>query len=269
MSLFRRCLLVLLLSLAQAQAEDQAVAPVRVGFLEFPPYSYLDTLGSPAGSMIDFAERLFELAGLPVEMTPYPPARLYKNLQDGSTEVTLGAVGNPMLREHTLNGSEVIGSLDLNLYYPAGQAPPQLPQDLIGKRLLLIHGFTYWAPEARKLLEDQSLGLILQTTHRHLAAIEMLDKRRTDYLLDYQMPVEEALQQSQRPALPALTLHSLPLGLIFSRHSMRSELLRQRLEGAYQQLKDSGELQEWRRAMRLHSGGPRIGTTALSTNPTP
>ncbi|WP_137886025.1 ABC transporter substrate-binding protein [Pseudomonas sp. 2FE] len=273
MSFFRRSLLVLLvlpLLMAQGQADDQAAAPVRVGFLEFPPYSYRDALERPAGSMIDFAERLFELAGLPVELTPYPPARLYKNLLDGSTEVTLGALGNPLLREHTLNGGEVIGSLNLNLYYPAGRPPPRLPQDLVGKRLLLIHGFTYWAPEARQLLEDRNLGLRLQTANSHLAALELLDKRRADYLLDYQMPVEDALRQSQRPALPALTLHSLPLGLIFSRHSMRNELLRQRLEGAYQQLKDSGELQSWRQAMHLQEVvAPRIATEALNAKPTP
>ena len=240
---------VLLAGTARADGE----APVRIGFLEFPPFSYLDAQQQPQGSMLAFARRLTEQAGLSAELTPYPPARLYHNLATGTTELTLGATGNPAISDHVLTGKEVIGWIDLRLYYPAGQAAPQLPQGLRGKRLILIHGFTYWAPEARQLLDDANLQLRVSKTHTHLAAIELLHRGRSDYLLDYQPPVEEALAQSGDKKLQGLTLHSLPVSLLLSRHSPRAEVLQARLEQAYNELKASGELQQWRQRMHLRT----------------
>ncbi|TXI97972.1 MAG: transporter substrate-binding domain-containing protein [Aquabacterium sp.] len=246
-------LLALAAALSTGTAQADAEAPVRIGFLEFPPFSYLDAQQQPQGSMLAFARRLTEQAGLRAELTPYPPARLYHNLATGATELTLGATGNPAISDHVLTGKEVIGWIDLRLYYPAGQAAPQLPQGLRCKRLILIHGFTYWAPEARQLLDDASLQLRVSKTHTHLAAIELLQRGRSDYLLDYQPPVEEALAQSGDKKLQGLTLHSLPVSLLLSRHSPRAELLQARLEQAYNELKASGELQQWRQRMHLRT----------------
>lgn len=240
-------------TLSTGTAQADAEAPVRIGFLEFPPFSYLDAQQKPQGSMLAFARRLTEQAGLSAELTPYPPARLYHNLATGSTELTLGATGNPAISEHVLTGKEVIGWIDLRLYYPAGQAAPQLPHDLQGKRLLLIHGFTYWAPQARQLLDDAGLQLRLSKAHTHVAAIELLQRGRSDYLLDYQPPIEEALAQSGGGKLQGLTLHSLPVSLLLSRHSPRAEALLARLERAYDELKASGELQQWRQRMHLRT----------------
>lgn len=239
--------------LATGTSHASSEAPVRIGFLEFPPFSYLDAQQQPQGSMLAFAKRLAEQAGLSVELTPYPPARLYHNLATGTTELTLGATGNPAISAHILTGKEVIGWIDLRLYFRTGQTAPQLPQDLRGKRLLLIHGFTYWAPEARQLLDDPSLQLRLSKAHGHLAAIELLQRERSDYLLAYQPPVEEALAHSGQPALQGLTLHSLPVSLLLSRHSPRADELLARLEHAYSELKASGELQQWRQRMHLRT----------------
>ena len=240
---------VLMAGAARADGE----APVRIGFLEFPPFSYLDAQQHPQGSMLAFARRLAEQARLDVELTPYPPARLYHNLATGTTELTLGATGNPAISAHVLTGREVIGWIDLRLYYRTGQAAPQLPQGLRGKRLLLIHGFTYWAPEARQLLDDPSLQLRLSKAHGHEAAIELLQRGRNDYLLAYQPPIEEALAHSGGASLQGITLHSLPVSLLLSRHSPRAVELLARLEKAYAELKASGELQQWRQRMHLRT----------------
>lgn len=245
--------LVLTTLMATGPARASSEAPVRIGFLEFPPFSYLDAQQQPQGNMLAFARRLAEQARLNVELTPYPPARLYHNLATGTTELTLGATGNPAISQHVLTGKEVIGWIDLRLYYPAGKSAPQLPQDLRGKRLLLIHGFTYWAPEARQLLDDPSLQLRLSKAHSHEAAIELLQRGRNDYLLAYQPPIEEALAHSGGTALQGITLHSLPVSLLLSRHSPRANELQARLEQAYAELKSSGELQQWRQRMHLRT----------------
>ena len=60
--------------LATEAARASSEAPVRIGFLEFPPFSYLDPQQQPQGNMLAFARRLAEQARLNVELTPYPPA---------------------------------------------------------------------------------------------------------------------------------------------------------------------------------------------------
>lgn len=248
-----RALACLLLGLLPALPAPASEPPVRVGYLEFPPFSYVDEGEQARGSMLDFAKRLAEQADLRLELTPYPPARLYHNLASGNTELSLGAIGNPALAGHVLTGKERLGWIDLKLYHRADQPAPNLPEDLRGRRLLLIHGFTYWAPEARRLLDDGSLNLRIDKAHSHLSAIELLERGRSDFLLDYQPPIEEALSQSGRRPLEGITLHSLPVSLLFSAHSPRVGSLQARLEQAYAELKASGELADWQRRMHLRT----------------
>lgn len=142
--------LVLTTLMATGPARASSEAPVRIGFLEFPPFSYLDAQQQPQGNMLAFARRLAEQARLNVELTPYPPARLYHNLATGTTELTLGATGNPAISQHVLTGKEVIGWIDLRLYYPAGKSAPQLPQDLRADSRLYLLGAGS-PPVARRL----------------------------------------------------------------------------------------------------------------------
>jgi polar amino acid transport system substrate-binding protein len=69
----------------------------------------------------------------------------------------------------------------------------------------------------------------------------MLQRRRGDYLLDYQTPVEQARRRLAMAELPFVVLQRVPLKLIVSRHTPGAEALRDALDRAYQELQEAGE----------------------------
>ncbi|MDF3933142.1 substrate-binding periplasmic protein [Pseudomonas citronellolis] len=214
--------------------------PLAVGYYEFPPYIYTDDDGSTQGEGADLIRKLLRQAGYRAELRALPSARLYQGLQDGSVQLWAGAPGKPELAESTLECEHELGHVTLNLYRLATQPAPRLPQDLTGRRVILISGYSYWRP-ATQLLDDPRLNLEIHRTSTHGAALQMLLRDRGDYLLDYQAPVEQARSAVGLPALAHDTLYRLPLKLIVSRRAPGAEQLRERLDQAFEQLSAKGE----------------------------
>ncbi len=213
--------------------------PIQVGFYEFPPYSYSDSQGRPQGAILELTERLLRHAGYTVETRSYPSARLYSALHDGSVHIWPGAPGKPELAEHTLETRTRLGEIVLNLYFRRDTQLPRLPEDLRGRGVIMISGYTYWQP-VNEMLDDPALGIERHRTSTHTAALEMLQRRRGDFLLDYQTPVEQALRRLGMSELPFLQLQRIPLKLIVSRQAPNAETLRDALDRAYQELQAAG-----------------------------
>ncbi|HCD6626318.1 TPA: bifunctional lytic transglycosylase/amino acid ABC transporter substrate-binding protein [Pseudomonas aeruginosa] len=222
-----------LLAAPQLHAQD-ARPSLNVGYYEFPPYIYTARDGHAAGSGARLVRLLLERAGYRPAFRALPSARLYLGLQDGSVALWAGAA-KPELAADTLQARRVLGHVSLNLYYPVHQPAPRVPQDLAGRRLILISGYSYWKP-VTDFIQDPNLHLRLYRTGTHHAALRMLELGRGDYLLDYQAPVEAASRQ----ALASLELYRLPLRMIVSRHIPGAEALRDRLDQAYDQLRSDG-----------------------------
>nr|WP_322980584.1 transporter substrate-binding domain-containing protein [Pseudomonas sp. C11] len=239
----RFCLLLFaLLWLPVAQATD-GTRHIQVGYYEFPPYTYTDAQGEPAGPGLALTRRLLQQAGYTGDFRSYPGARLYSGLRDGSVQLWLGAPGKPELAAHTLEGRNLLGEITLNLYFLRDTLLPRLPEDLKDRSLILITGYSYWQA-VNDWLEDPALNLTLHRTASHTSALEMLQRRRGDFLLDYQTPVEQARRRLGMAELPFVQLQHLPLKFIYSRAWPGAERLRDDLEQAYETLKAEGaELQ--------------------------
>ena len=153
---------------------------IRVGFYDFPPYSYEDRQGRAQGSLLALTQRLLEQAGYRAELRMLPVARLYAGLQNGSVHVWPGAPGKPELQGYTLESRHRLGHIGLHLYFRADTAPPALPHGLTGRGLILISGYSYWAPYSQ-WLTDPSLQLQLHRTSSHAAALAMLQRQRGDF----------------------------------------------------------------------------------------
>lgn len=82
----------------------------------------------------------------------------------------------------------------------------------------MISGYTYWQP-VNEMLNDPQLAVEQHRTGTHTAALEMLQRRRGDFLLDYQTPVEQARKRLGMSELPYLELQRIPLKLIVSSHA--------------------------------------------------
>ncbi|WP_324733130.1 substrate-binding periplasmic protein [Pseudomonas paeninsulae] len=221
-------------------ASDEARPLVRVGFYEFPPYSYTDSQGRPQGAILHLTKRLLEHAGYQAELRSYPSARLYNGLRDGSVQIWPGAPGKPELAEHTLETRIQLGEIVLNLYFRRDTLLPRFPEDLQGRGVITISGYSYW-PQINALLDDPALAIQQHRTGSHSAALEMLKRRRGDFLLDYQTPVEQARRRLGMTELPFVQLQRVPLKLIVSHRAPGAEALRDALDRAYEELSAAGD----------------------------
>ncbi|MDN6856201.1 transporter substrate-binding domain-containing protein [Pseudomonas sp. CAN2814] len=247
---FRRLagLLVALLCHVTAFAVDRPTLADRlphplpaltVGYYEFPPYTYTAPDGSTRGSGAEMVRRILLKAGYRADFRALPSARVYLGLQDGSVQVWAGAPGKVELAGATLECERTLGHVELNLYHLPSRASPKLPEGLSGSRVILISGYSYWRP-ITELLADTRLNLELHRTSTHTAALQMLERGRGDFLIDYQTPVEQARRELNMESLAYDRLYSVPTKLIISRRAPDAEGLRARLDRAYDELQAAG-----------------------------
>lgn len=232
--------LLALLCCAAAHAQDHSTPNVvRVGYYEFPPYSWTDIDGKPQGSILALTERLLRQAGYRGEYRSLPGARLYAALRDGSVQLWPGAGGKSELEGHTFEARNSMGEISLALYRRPDTPAPDIPGGLHGRAVIVISGYSYWKP-VNDLLTDPALAITTHRTSTHASALEMLLRKRGDYLLDYQAPVEQTRTALGLSSLPATVLQRMPMRLIASRHAAGSQHLLQQLDAAYDELRASG-----------------------------
>jgi polar amino acid transport system substrate-binding protein len=234
------CLIFITLLCLQAAHAAEARQRIHVGYYEFPPYAYTDDQGRASGSGLELTARLLDAAGYEAEFRSYPGARLYNGLLDGSIQLWAGASGKPELAGHTLESRFLLGEIPLNLYFRRDTPTPRIPDGLNNREVILITGYSYWQ-DVNQWLEDPARNITRHHTSSHTSALQMLQRRRGDYLLDYQAPIEQARYALGMGELPFVEMQRLPLRLIYSRQAPGAERLRDDLDRVYQQLKGSGE----------------------------
>ncbi|MCG6540842.1 transporter substrate-binding domain-containing protein [Pseudomonas sp. KSR10] len=223
-----------------AESGPESSRTLTVGYYDFPPAIYTDAQGRPQGPVVSLARKVLEHAGYQPRFRGLPSARLYAALKDGTIDIWPGAPGKPELLADTLEGRETLAQISLNLYYRADTPPPQIPEGLAGRGVIVIGGYNYW-PAVNKMLHDPQLNIRLHRASNHASALEMLQHRRADYLLDYQIPVHQALQRLGMPALPYETIHEMPIRFIVSRHVDDSRNIVDALDRSYAELAAAGE----------------------------
>lgn len=241
------CLLLLYLlsfpstSLAGAAPPPASEAPlVKVGFYEFPPSIYSDEEGNAKGSLVDFVRRMLNRAGYRAEFRSLPSARLYNGLIDGSVHLWAGATGKPALLDHTIETRHSLSEVTMNLYFRPDTAPPKIPEGLAGRDVILISGYSYW-PSVSRLLQDPQLGVVTHSTSTHTAALEMLQRGRGDFIIDYQIPVNQARKELGMGEIPFVVLERMPIKYIISKKAPSAEKLRDDLDRVYVEMKAAGE----------------------------
>lgn len=236
--------LLLAAEVAAGNAPPANLPPVIVGMVEMPPYSVYGEDGAPAGILLPVMERVLKRAGYRAEFRIMPVARLVQGMQDGSLDVWPGLDNRADLGGHTLVGASTLGHVNINLYYRQDTPEPRWPQDLRGEDLILISGLAYWPP-LMDTIQDPANGMRVQRTVNHAGAIGMLIRKRGNYLLNYETPMQEALAQRPDLQLQSKPLKRAPLKMVVSkRASLGGQQLLNQLEDAYQSLRAEKALQE-------------------------
>ncbi|WP_417776921.1 substrate-binding periplasmic protein [Stutzerimonas xanthomarina] len=225
---------------APCVASAETPRTLTVGYYDFPPAIYSDAQGQPQGPVVELTRRVLEHAGYQAQFRGLPSARLYGALKSGSVDLWPGAPGKPELQADTIEGRQTLAQISLNLYYRPDTPPPSIPDSLRKHGVIIIGGYNYW-PQVTQMLHDPQLGIRLHRTATHTSALEMLKHRRADYLLDYQIPVNQALKRLGMEALPHIELHQVAIRFIVSRHAKDSQAVVDSLDRAYAEMSAAGE----------------------------
>lgn len=223
-----------------AEAWGQEPRVLQIGYYDFAPTIYTTEQGQAAGPLADLLERLFHQAGYAYQFKKLPIARLYNQLRDGGVDIWAGAPHKEELRGHVTNGQQQLTQVALNLYYLPETDTPKLPEDVRAQVMIVINGFSYW-PKTNALLLAPERGVIqLRTNNRH-AALELLLRKRGMYLLDYQLPIDEALHDMGLGDLPYVPVEKLPIVLVGSNKTPDIQNIIATLDQAYETLLEAGE----------------------------
>lgn len=180
------CLLLPALVLAQALPEieygapDQSVWTTRV-----------NAQGEPDNPLLDVAAALFSRAGIPWHGKSYPATRLFKYLQDGTPVQFSMLVRAPALQECCLWSRKPVTTAEIRAYHFGNQPTPKSRDDLAGKRVITIRGYSYAG--LRDFIADPRNRIVNNESPTHAAAFRMLAGGRADYLIDYAGPANEVL----------------------------------------------------------------------------
>ncbi|WP_177431801.1 substrate-binding periplasmic protein [Stutzerimonas urumqiensis] len=232
-----RLLMALTLLVSLWRPAHAELPVLRIGYYDFPPSIYTDAAGATHGPTAEVMRKVAHQAGYEPYFRALPSARLYAALRDGSVDVWPGATGKPELAPHTLEGRNLLGEVDINLYLRPGSALPHSLDALPGEGLIVLNGYNY-APQVLERLRRP--GMRLHKASSHVAALEMLLHGRGDYLLDYGMPASQARRALGVPELPSLPVRTLPIRFIASRYAPDAAALLERLDQAYDALDAAG-----------------------------
>ena len=229
-------------ALAQQEMEPvsmQAPGVLKVAIMNFPGYSEVDSEGNAVGRTVTLVDKLLRQAGFAYEVRILPPARIWRGLEDGSVQLWPGIVNKPGLEASTLLARRTLGVVGINLYYPPGSPRPQWPDDLQGKRVILITNYTYTS-QLMRVLDDPSLDITFLLGSSHLGAVRMLLRGRGDYLLDYRAQVDSAAATLHIEPLPHLKVSEQPMRFVVSRRTPGASDVVRALDAAYDQLESQG-----------------------------
>lgn len=224
--------------------DPYSMKTVRVAYVEFPPITYRTAEGEPAGEFVEITRKVAAEAGYELEFLYLPVARAYLYLRDGTVDLWLGLSATPVLKEAVLESWISPIPVELSAWYRQDTEPLEHMDQLHGSMVILIGGYTYGG--LRDWLEDQP-DIRITEAPNHRSAVDMLKRKRGDYLLDYRQPVREILTHPSDAIIRESEVRSRNSAWIFSLASSRAAILREAFDDAYLRLAERGEVPPVRR----------------------
>lgn len=223
-----------------AGQEARPPEPVRIAYTEFPPFTYRNELGQPAGSLIELTRRVAVEAGYRPEFVSLPINRIYLYLRNGNIDLWLGLSGIPALKNDVLESQVTPSLVQLSAWYTEGTPPLTHFDDFRGKTVIVINGYSYGS-----LLEKMSRRLDVRITEapHHRSAIAMLRRKRGDYLLDYRHPVQQILVDTDSSPVYESEVRTRYVAWLFSLARPDAVILRDAFDEAYMRLAARGEVE--------------------------
>lgn len=192
LSALHRFLTLSLLALAPVFgcAQTAKTPEIEFGYVEQAPRTFTNAQGQPDGQLIRLLSAVMTKANLSWHAASYPANRLFSNLKDGSSHLSI-LVRVPALEECCIYSKEALGGDDIRAYTIGNKTPIKSKEDLIGKNIIVLRGYSYSG--LINFINDPKNRITTEVAATHEPAFEMLAAGRADYLLNYGEASEKAL----------------------------------------------------------------------------
>lgn len=235
--------------LSASETSAEASSTVRVAYVEFPPISYRNEQGEPAGEFVDITRKVAAEAGYQLEFIYLPVARTYLYLTNGTIDLWMGMTDIPALKDDVLESWISPIPVELSAWYLEGAPPVDHMDRLRNKTVILIGGYTYAG--LRDWLTAQP-DIRITEAPNHRSGLNMLKRQRGDYLLDYRQPVQESLSRNEDNEIRESEMRSRNGAWLFSLANPRAAILREAFDDAYLRLAEKGEVPPVRRFQQTY-----------------
>jgi ABC-type amino acid transport substrate-binding protein len=183
--------------------------------------------GEPDNPLLRVAGALFAKAGIPWHGKSYPASRLFAYLQDGTAQFSM-LVRVPALQDCCLFSKKPVTTAEIRAYRRTGTAPIKVREDLAGKSVITIRGYSYGG--LVNFLADERNRVTNHVTQAHASAFRMLESGRADYVIDYAGPANEVLAAEPIAGMSFDVLTRQEVYLVLSRTYPDAQGVMDRLE---------------------------------------
>jgi ABC-type amino acid transport substrate-binding protein len=220
--------LLFLFPIANAQAMDAEMPMLEYGYPDVSVWTtQRDADGQLKNPLLKLAKVMFSEAGLQWNSKPYPAKRLFKYLKEGIVPFSM-LVRVPSLQECCLFSEKPVTSTELRIYRRADTSPVSMLEELKGKRVIMIRGYSYGG--VGKYIRDATNGIEVQEASSHAAAFQLFERNRGDYVVDYTGPAEEVLTAQASENIAFDVFKQLDVFLVLSRSYPNAQLVMKKLE---------------------------------------
>lgn len=193
----------------------------------------VDSAGNPENPLLRLADAMFSRAGIPWSARSYPPGRMFEILRQGRANFSM-LVDAPALRECCLLSRNPVASTELRVYGAPDNPAIRSRDDLMGKNVILIRGYSYGG--LRDFVADERNQVTSHMAATHEDAFTMLAHGRADYVLDYVGPASEVIAARPKEKLISHLLSRMDVYLVLSRNYPQAEAVMARLEAIAEDL---------------------------------
>ena len=226
-TVMKKCLYLCLLSyMAVAsiyvKADDLSnTQEISLGYIEFPPVFSTNEAGAPEGLLIDLAKMVIPKAGYRWTAHSRPTKRMATNIVNGDLDLWIGLSTLPEFKNTTLVGLPVVSTIELNAYWLGDKPAILTKEDLSGKQIITVHGFSYggWV----NYIQNPANNVTECRSFTHKQAVNMLKHNRCDYLLNYSGPMKNMLKQVPIDALNKSRVSTLEARFVVSKKTPNAQ----------------------------------------------
>jgi polar amino acid transport system substrate-binding protein len=228
---------VFLLSATYTSVHAQGI---KAAYVELPPYTYTDAAGSAQGSLVDLLAKVSADAGYTYTAESAPARRLFQGVADGQYDMFIGIKTPEAFQGTTVASNSVIAKIELHAWGIGNVPPIKAKEDLAGKQIIVLTGYSYggW----RTFIDDPANGVKVIEARTPEQALQLLKAGRAEVLLQYALPMAQALTSIPTPDLKSVLISSLDCHFVVSlKRADAAEVVR-KLDASFEKLKAAGKL---------------------------